>query len=69
MLVIPNTEFDKNFPPAVRMSFKQAAVAYVAEGSTLYGLYDLKEPLGPELKKAAMISRCHHLPPILYSTG
>jgi hypothetical protein len=54
MLVIPNTEFDKNFPPAVRMTFKQAALAYVAEGSTLYGLYDLKEPLGPELKKAAM---------------
>jgi hypothetical protein len=53
MLVIPNTDFDKNFPPAVRMSFKQAAVAYVAEGNTLYGLYDLKEPMGSELKKAS----------------
>jgi hypothetical protein len=54
MLVIPNADFDKNFPPAVRMSFKPAAVAYVAEGSTLYGLYDLKEPLGPALKKASV---------------
>jgi hypothetical protein len=53
MLVIPNSDFDKNFPPAVRMSFKQAAVAYVAEGSTLYGLYDLKEPMGSALKKAS----------------
>jgi hypothetical protein len=53
MLVIPNAEFDKNFPPAVRMSFKQAAVAYVAEGSTLYGLYEMKEPYGSEMKKAA----------------
>jgi hypothetical protein len=53
MLVIPNTEFDKNFPPAVRFSFKQAAVAYVAEGSTLYGLYEMKEPMGSELKKAS----------------
>jgi hypothetical protein len=53
MLVIPNTDFDKNFPPAVRMSFKQAVVAYVAEGNTLYGLYDMKEPMGSELKKAS----------------
>jgi hypothetical protein len=53
MLVIPNSDFDKNFPPAVRMSFKQAAMAYVAEGSTLYGLYDLKEPMGSALKKAS----------------
>jgi len=53
MLVIPNSEFDKSFPPAVRMTLKQAAVAYVAEGSTLYGLYDLKEPLGPVLRKAS----------------
>jgi hypothetical protein len=54
MLVIPNSEFDKNFPPAVKMSFKQSAVAYVAEGSTLYGLYELKEPIGPALKKASV---------------
>jgi hypothetical protein len=53
MLVIPNADFDKNFPPAVRMSFKQAVVAYVAEGNTLYGLYDLKEPMGSELKKVS----------------
>ena len=52
MLVIPNSEFDKSFPPAVRMSFKQVAVAYVAEGNTVYGLYDLKEPMGSALKKA-----------------
>jgi hypothetical protein len=53
MLVIPNTEFDKNFPAAVKISFKRAAVAYVAEGSTIYGLYDMKEPIGPALKKAS----------------
>jgi hypothetical protein len=53
MLVIPNSDYDKNFPPAIRLSFKQAAVAYVAEGSTLYGLYDMKEPMGSELKKAS----------------
>jgi hypothetical protein len=53
MLVIPNSEFDKSFPPAVRISLKQAAVAYVAEGSTLYGLYEMKEPLGSALKKAS----------------
>ncbi len=53
MLVIPNSEFDKSFPPAVRISLKQAAVAYVAEGSTLYGLYEMKEPMGSALKKAS----------------
>jgi len=53
MLVIPNAEFDKNFPPAVRMSFKQVAVAYVAEGNTVYGLYDLKGPMGSALEKAS----------------
>lgn len=54
MLVIPNAEFDKNFPPGVKMSFKQAAVAYVAEGNTIYGLYEMKEPIGPALKKASV---------------
>jgi hypothetical protein len=53
MLVIPNSEFDKSFPPAVRISLKQAAVAYVAEGSTIYGLYEMKEPMGSALKKAS----------------
>ncbi len=53
MLVIPNAEFDNNFPPAVKMSLKQAAVGYVAEGNTIYGLYEMKEPMGSFLKKAS----------------
>jgi hypothetical protein len=54
MLVIPNSDFDRSFPPAVKMSFKQAAVGYVAEGNTIYGLYEMKEPMGSVLKKATV---------------
>jgi hypothetical protein len=35
------------------MSFKQDVVAYVAEGSTLYGLYKTREPMGSEIRKAS----------------
>ncbi len=52
MVVIPNADFDRNLPPAVRMSLKSAAVAYVAEGNTLYGLYETNEPVGSMLKQA-----------------
>jgi hypothetical protein len=52
MVVIPNAQFEKAFPPAVKMSLKQAAVAYVAEGNDIYGLYDTREPMGSILQKA-----------------
>jgi hypothetical protein len=52
MLVIPNKEFDGTFPPAVKLSLKQAALAYVAEGNEIYGLYSTQDPIGNALKKA-----------------
>jgi hypothetical protein len=52
MVVIPNKVFDKSFPPAVRQAIKQAAVAYVAEGNDIFGLYETKEPFGSMVKKS-----------------
>jgi hypothetical protein len=52
MIVIPNAVFDKNFPPGVRLSVRQSALAFVAEGNDIYGLYESKEPMGSVLKKA-----------------
>jgi hypothetical protein len=52
MVVIPNNIFEKSFPPAIAQVIKQAAVAYVAEGNDIYGLYETKEPIGGILKNA-----------------
>ena len=52
MIVIPNRTFDGTFPPAVKLSLKQAALAYVAEGNEIYGLYSTQYPMGNALKKA-----------------
>jgi hypothetical protein len=52
MTVIPNADFEKNLPPAVQLSLKKAAVAYVAEGNTIYGLYDTRGPMESILKQA-----------------
>jgi hypothetical protein len=52
LVVIPNKTFDNNIPPAVRLKLKQAAVAYVAEGNDIYGLYETHEPMGSIIKKA-----------------
>ncbi len=52
MVAIPNKSFDNNFPPAIKLPLKQAAVAYVAEGNDVYGLYSTRGPLGTILKEA-----------------
>ena len=52
MLVIPNKSFDGTFPPAVKLSLKQAAVAYVAEGDDIYGLYSTQNTLGNAVEKS-----------------
>ena len=52
MVVIPNNVFDKSFPAGLRQLLKQAAVAYVAEGNDIYGLYTMKEPMGSRVMKS-----------------
>jgi hypothetical protein len=52
LLVIPNGELDRNLPIEVLLSVKAAAVAYVAEGSDIYGVYQTKEPHGNSLQQA-----------------
>jgi hypothetical protein len=61
MLVIPNKVFDGALHPAARLSLKQAAVAYVAEGNDIYGLYETREPRGSIMKKAVVDFRIETL--------
>ena len=52
LLVIPNKELEKNLPVEVLLSVKAAAVAYVAEGSDIYGVYQMQEPHANSLQQA-----------------
>jgi hypothetical protein len=48
MVVIPNKSIDQKWPAELQWSIKKANVAYVAEGSDLYGIYDFKGQGGTE---------------------
>jgi hypothetical protein len=52
MIVIPTKTFDKSFPPAVGLFLKQGIVAFVSEGSDIYGMFETREPMGSRLKEA-----------------
>jgi hypothetical protein len=44
--VIPNKDIGTNWPTDLQLAIKQSNVAYVAEGSDVYGVYDLKGASG-----------------------
>ena len=52
LLVIPNKELEKNLPVEVLLAIKAAAVAYVAEGNDIYGVYQMQQPHGTSLQQA-----------------
>ncbi len=46
LIVLPNKEIQPNWPVELQLAIKQSNVAYVAEGSDIYGVYDFKNPTG-----------------------
>lgn len=50
--VIPQNAIGSNWPVGYQLAFKQANVAFVAEGSDIYGVYDLKRSSGDVMTRA-----------------
>lgn len=46
LMVLPNQVIQANWPAELQLAIKQSNVAYVAEGSDIYGIYDFKNPTG-----------------------
>ncbi len=52
LMVLPNDAIQLNWPAELQLALKQSNVAYVAEGSDIYGVYDLKNSTGQEVMQA-----------------
>jgi hypothetical protein len=52
LIVIPNKEFDRKLPAAIQLTAKANAVAYVAEGNEIFGVYELKDPSAQIFRQA-----------------
>jgi hypothetical protein len=52
LVVIPNKSIDQKWPAELQWAIKKANVAYVAEGSDLYGVYDFKGQGGSEIMQS-----------------
>ncbi|HJZ40439.1 MAG TPA: hypothetical protein VJ203_08755 [Bacteroidales bacterium] len=49
LFVLSNKDMDNSLPVPVKLLFKSAAVAYVAEGSDIYGVYEMKDQYMSEI--------------------
>jgi hypothetical protein len=47
--VLPESKITDNLPPDMRLALKHAAVAYVAEGGDIYGVYEFNDAQGTDL--------------------
>jgi hypothetical protein len=52
LMILPNKAIQANWPVELQLAIKQSNVAFVAEGSDIYGVYDFKNPTGQGVMQA-----------------